>query len=76
MAADPGGTPSNFPAALNQYGAKTALLGKIGSDSFGKMLLWHFVLKAHVGVDKDSGLVHTVKVTAANVHDTSMTPQC
>ena len=29
---------------------------------------WHFGYKAHVGVDKDSGLVHTVEVTAANVH--------
>ena len=25
---------------------------------------WHFGYKAHVGVDKDSGIVHTVKVTA------------
>ena len=36
---------------------------------------WHFGYKAHVGVDKDSGLVHTVEVTAANVHDVTMTPQ-
>ena len=28
---------------------------------------WHFGYKAHVGVDRDSGLVHTVKATAANV---------
>ena len=34
---------------------------------------WHFGYKAHVGVDKDSGLVHTVKVTAANVNDVIMT---
>ena len=34
---------------------------------------WHFGYKAHVGVDKDSGIVHTVKVTAANQHDVSMT---
>lgn len=34
---------------------------------------WHFGYKAHVGVDKDSGLVHTVEVTAANVHDVAMT---
>ena len=27
---------------------------------------WHFGYKAHIGVDKDSGLVHTVKATAAN----------
>lgn len=30
---------------------------------------WHFAMKAHVGVDADSGLVHTVVGTAANVND-------
>ena len=30
---------------------------------------WHFGMKAHIGVDADSGLVHTVISTAANVHD-------
>ena len=34
---------------------------------------WHFGYKAHIGVDRDSGLVHTVKSTAANVHDVTMT---
>lgn len=34
---------------------------------------WHFGYKAHVGVDQDTGLVHTLKVTAANVHDATMT---
>ena len=29
----------------------------------------HFGYKANVGVDRDIGLVHTLKVTAANVHD-------
>lgn len=33
---------------------------------------WYFGYKAHVGVDKDSGLVHTVEVTAANEHDVTM----
>jgi hypothetical protein len=27
---------------------------------------WYFGMKAHIGVDADSGLVHTVKGTAAN----------
>lgn len=36
---------------------------------------WHFGYKAHIGADKDSGLVHTVEVTAANVHDVTMVPQ-
>ena len=30
---------------------------------------WHFGYKAHIGVDSDTGLVHHVKATAANVHD-------
>ena len=36
---------------------------------------WHFGYKAHIGVDKDSGLVHTVEVTGANVHDVTMVPK-
>ena len=35
---------------------------------------WHFGLKAHIGVDKESGLVHTLVTTAANVSDISQTP--
>ena len=30
---------------------------------------WHFGMKAHIGVDAESGLVHTVTTTAANAHD-------
>jgi IS5 family transposase len=30
---------------------------------------WHFGMKAHIGVDEATGLVHTVKSTAANVAD-------
>jgi IS5 family transposase len=30
---------------------------------------WYFGMKAHVGVDAQSGLVHTVIGTSANVHD-------
>ena len=30
---------------------------------------WHFGMKAHIGVDTESGLVHTVIGTAANVSD-------
>lgn len=39
MAAHPGGAPANFLAALSKFGAKTALLGKVGADAFGKLLL-------------------------------------
>ena len=30
---------------------------------------WFFGMKAHIGVDADSGLVHTVRGTAGNVND-------
>lgn len=30
---------------------------------------WHFGMKAHIGVDAESGLVHTVTTTPANDHD-------
>ena len=36
---------------------------------------WYFGYKAHIGVDKNTGLVHTLKTTAANVHDVTMTSQ-
>ena len=36
---------------------------------------WHFGYKAHVGVDRDTGLVHHVEVTSANVHDVTMLPK-
>ena len=39
MAAHPGGAPANFLAALAKYGAKTAMLGKVGDDTFGHLLL-------------------------------------
>lgn len=39
MAAHPGGAPANFLAALTKFGASTALLGKVGTDTFGKLLI-------------------------------------
>ena len=30
---------------------------------------WYFGMKAHIGVDADSGLVHTARSTAGHVHD-------
>ena len=38
MAAHPGGAPANFLAALAKFGASTALLGKVGADTFGGLL--------------------------------------
>ena len=39
MAAHPGGAPANFLAALSKFGAKAALLGKVGNDTFGRLLV-------------------------------------
>ena len=39
MAAHPGGAPANFLAALAKFGKKTAMLGKVGTDKFGRLLL-------------------------------------
>ena len=30
---------------------------------------WHFGMKAHIGVDSETGLVHSLSATAANAHD-------
>ena len=30
---------------------------------------WHFGMKAHIGVDSETGIVHSMSATAANVHD-------
>jgi IS5 family transposase len=30
---------------------------------------WHFDMEAHIGVDEESGLTHTIVTTAANVND-------
>ncbi len=39
LAAHPGGAPGNFLAALNKYGCSTAMIGKVGRDLFGRLLL-------------------------------------
>jgi IS5 family transposase len=36
---------------------------------------WYFGMKAHIGADRDSKLVHTVVVTAANVADVTKTSE-
>lgn len=36
---------------------------------------WHFGMKAHVGVDAETRLVHSVAATAANVADSKMLPE-
>ena len=39
LSANPGGAPGNFLATLTKYGCKTAIVGKVGDDAFGRMLV-------------------------------------
>lgn len=39
LAAHPGGAPGNFLAALARYGASAAMIGKVGEDQFGRLLI-------------------------------------
>ena len=39
LSANPGGAPGNFLAALTKYGCKTAMIGKVGDDAFGRLLV-------------------------------------
>lgn len=55
MAAHPGGAPANYLAALSGFGAKTALLGKVGADALGQLLL-ATLRKADIATD---GMVTT-----------------
>ena len=34
---------------------------------------WHFGMKVHIGVDSETGVVHSVSTTPANVHDVTET---
>lgn len=38
MKANPGGAPANFLAALSKYGISAGFIGKVGKDTFGKLL--------------------------------------
>lgn len=38
LAAHPGGAPANFLAAVAKRGGRAAFLGKVGNDTFGKLL--------------------------------------
>ena len=61
MAANPGGAPCNFLAALNACGKKTAFLGKVGDDAFGHLLL---------GTLKEAGIETSGIVVDADVFTT------
>lgn len=66
LEANPGGAPCNVLAMLAKLGKKTAFIGKVGNDSFGKML--SDTIK-NCGICAD-GLVFddTVHTTLAFVH--------
>ena len=36
---------------------------------------WYFGMKAHIGVDSQTKLIHSVAATAANVHDSHVLPK-
>ena len=36
---------------------------------------WYFGMKVHIGVDKDTGLIHSVETTSANEHDITRAAQ-
>lgn len=53
MQAHPGGAPANFLASLAKFGAKTALIAKVGNDALGHKLV---KTMSEIGVDT-SGIV-------------------
>jgi len=36
---------------------------------------WHFGMKAHIGVDSATKIIHSVAATSANVHDSHLLPE-
>jgi fructan beta-fructosidase len=63
---NPGGAPANVAAALSRLGARTALISKVGEDSFGSLL--HQTLLSS-GVDvSDVTFTNEAGTTLAFVH--------
>ncbi len=50
LAANPGGAPANFLAAVHRYGCSAAMIGKVGDDMFGR-LLENTLREAGIGTD-------------------------
>jgi fructokinase len=64
--ANPGGAPCNVLAMLTKLGHKTAFIGKVGNDSFGKQLRETIV---EVGINADNlSMDDEVHTTLALVH--------
>lgn len=55
------------PSTKNQQGRRDP---EMGQSKNGNHL--YFGIKAHIGVDAESGLVHTAVVTTGNVHNAKM----
>ena len=66
FAANPGGAPCNVLAMLTKLGYKTAFIGKVGADAFGRMLMQ--AVKDQ-GIDTDNLVIdEVVHTTLAFVH--------
>lgn len=68
MSAKPGGAPGNYLATLAAYGMKTAFIGKVGADTFGKMLIGT-MKKAGIetkGIIEDSSVFTTLAFVTHN----------
>lgn len=66
LEANPGGAPCNVLSMLQRLGKKTAFIGKVGKDAFGKMLI---DVVGEQGINADNLLVdETVPTTLAFVH--------
>lgn len=62
MKANPGGAPGNLLAAINAYGCSSAFIGKVGDDSFGRMLVDTMKQAGIItkGIIKDSNVFTTL----------------
>ena len=70
MVAHPGGAPANFLAALSKFGASAAMLGKVGTDTFGR-LLTDTLKKAGIetrGLVADDGVFTTLAFVTFDGH--------
>jgi bifunctional ADP-heptose synthase (sugar kinase/adenylyltransferase) len=62
LSANPGGAPGNFLAALARYGCKTAMIGKVGDDSFGKALTPSDGLESPIGAPQERTTYHKFEI--------------
>jgi IS5 family transposase len=58
------------PSTKNESGHRDSEM-----SSTRKGTTWHFGMKAHIGVDAKSGLVHSVRTSTAKVKDSDLLPE-